>query len=152
MIRHSLLQGTTFCQNSSLWPVHLRWPYMGWLIVLLRWTRLWFKWSVWFVFCNCDFHSQSSCFVPKVHHCVICHKRIHKADHVVLAHSLLLGRNLVRDEVETFISLQSQCWWSCHWAASQAVTLGWIYQCLFPQESLGQVVSTADSRAQGPWI
>ena len=26
-----LLQGTTFCQNSSLWPIPLGWPYAEWL-------------------------------------------------------------------------------------------------------------------------
>ena len=30
---HSLLQWTTFFQNSLLWPVHLGWPYTVWLIV-----------------------------------------------------------------------------------------------------------------------
>ena len=32
---HSLLQWTTFCQNSPPWPVHLGWPYRAWLIVSL---------------------------------------------------------------------------------------------------------------------
>ena len=31
----SLLQWTTFCQNSPPWPVHLGWPYRAWLIVSL---------------------------------------------------------------------------------------------------------------------
>ena len=44
---HSLLQWTTFCHNSSPWPVHFGWPYMMWLIVSLRLTRLWSMWSVW---------------------------------------------------------------------------------------------------------
>ena len=35
VVCHSLLQWTTFCQNSSPWPVHLGWPYTAWLIVLL---------------------------------------------------------------------------------------------------------------------
>ena len=35
VVCHSLLQGTTFCQNSLPWPVHLGWPYMAWLIVSL---------------------------------------------------------------------------------------------------------------------
>ena len=36
-----------FCQNSPLWPVHLGWPCMAWLIALLNYaspflmTRLW---------------------------------------------------------------------------------------------------------------
>ena len=41
-----LLQWTTFCQNSSLWPICLGWPYMAWLIASLSYTspfttRLW---------------------------------------------------------------------------------------------------------------
>ena len=28
---HFLLRWTTFCQNSSLWHIHLRWPCMAWL-------------------------------------------------------------------------------------------------------------------------
>ena len=32
---HSLLQWTTFCQNSPPWPVCLGWPYMAWLIISL---------------------------------------------------------------------------------------------------------------------
>ena len=31
MVCHSLLQWTTFCQNSPPWPVHLGWPSMAWL-------------------------------------------------------------------------------------------------------------------------
>ena len=50
VICHSFLQWTTFCQNSSPWPVHLGWPYTAWLIVSL-------SWSVWLVFCDCGFHS-----------------------------------------------------------------------------------------------
>ena len=33
---HFLLQWTTFCQNSLLWPVSLGWPCMAWLIELLK--------------------------------------------------------------------------------------------------------------------
>ena len=29
---HFLLQWVKFCHNSSLWPVHLGWPCMAWLI------------------------------------------------------------------------------------------------------------------------
>ena len=35
VVCHSLLQWTTFCQNSPWWPVHLGWPYTTWLIVSL---------------------------------------------------------------------------------------------------------------------
>ena len=44
---HLLLLWTTFCQNSSLWPVHLGWLCMEWLIASLSYvspfttTRLW---------------------------------------------------------------------------------------------------------------
>ena len=47
MVCHSLLQWTTFCQNSLLWPIRLGWPYMSWLIASLSYpspfamTRLW---------------------------------------------------------------------------------------------------------------
>ena len=44
---HFLLQWTTSCQNSSLWPVHLGWPCTAWLVASLSYaspfamTRLW---------------------------------------------------------------------------------------------------------------
>ena len=37
----SLLQWITFCQHSPPWPVHLGWPYIGWITVSLSYTRLW---------------------------------------------------------------------------------------------------------------
>ena len=40
VVCHSLLQWTTFYQNSWMWPIHL-----GWLIVSLGQTRLWSIWS-----------------------------------------------------------------------------------------------------------
>ena len=52
VVCHSLLQETTFCQNSPLWLVHLGWPHTAWLIVSLSWTRLWSMWSDWLVFCD----------------------------------------------------------------------------------------------------
>ena len=39
VVCHSLLQCTMFCQKSLLWPLHLGWPYMAWLIVSLSYTR-----------------------------------------------------------------------------------------------------------------
>ena len=36
---HALLQWTTFCQNSSLCPVHLGWLCMAWLIASLNYAR-----------------------------------------------------------------------------------------------------------------
>ena len=47
VVGHSLLQWTTFCQKSPLWPVHLGWPCTVWLIASLSYasplatTRLW---------------------------------------------------------------------------------------------------------------
>ena len=35
---HFLLQWTTFCQNSSLWPVCLGWPCTAWLIASLSYA------------------------------------------------------------------------------------------------------------------
>ena len=35
---HSLLQWTTFCQNSPLWPVRLGWPCMAWLVASLSYA------------------------------------------------------------------------------------------------------------------
>ena len=31
VVCYSLLQWTTFCKNSPLWPVHLGWPHTAWL-------------------------------------------------------------------------------------------------------------------------
>ena len=33
VVCHSLLQWTTFCQNSPPWPICLGWPYTAWFIV-----------------------------------------------------------------------------------------------------------------------
>ena len=49
VVCHSLLQWTTFCQNSQTWPVHLGWPCPAWFIVPLSYTRLWSMWSFWLV-------------------------------------------------------------------------------------------------------
>ena len=43
VVCHALLQRTTFCQNSSLWPVHLGWPYTTWLIVSLNQKFHWIR-------------------------------------------------------------------------------------------------------------
>ena len=55
VVCHSLLQWTTFCQNSPPWPVHLGWPYRAWLsfteldkavvhvIRLVSFLLLWFQ-------------------------------------------------------------------------------------------------------------
>ena len=41
------LQWITFCQNSLLWPVHLGWPCMAWLIASLSYTSLFFMTRQW---------------------------------------------------------------------------------------------------------
>ena len=38
VVCHSLLQWTTFCQNSLLWPVCLGWPCMSWLVASLSYA------------------------------------------------------------------------------------------------------------------
>ena len=55
VICHSLLQWTTFCQNSPPWPVGLGWPCTAWLIDSLSYTSLWSMWSFWLAFCDCGF-------------------------------------------------------------------------------------------------
>ena len=35
LVCHSLVQWTTFCQNTPPWLIHLGWPYRAWLIVSL---------------------------------------------------------------------------------------------------------------------
>ena len=57
VVCHSLLQWTTFCQNSPPWLVHFGWHYMAWLIVSLSQTRLWSMWSDWLVSSDCGFQS-----------------------------------------------------------------------------------------------
>ena len=52
---HSLLQWTTFCQNSPSWSVSLGQSYTAWLIVSFSLTKLWSMWSDWLVFCDCGF-------------------------------------------------------------------------------------------------
>ena len=57
VVCHSLLQWTTFCQNSPPLPVHLGLPYMAWPIVSVSSTRFWSMWSDWLVFSDCGFYS-----------------------------------------------------------------------------------------------
>ena len=61
VVCHSLLQWTTFCQNSPLWPVCLGWPYMAWLNSFIELDKavvyviilISFPW-LWFSFCSSD--------------------------------------------------------------------------------------------------
>ena len=59
---HSLLQWTTFCQNSPQWPVRLGGPTRHGL-VSLSYTRLWSIWLDWLVVCDCGF-SLSALWCP----------------------------------------------------------------------------------------
>ena len=45
VVFYSLLQWTTFCQNSPPCTIHLGWPYTACLIVPLSQTELWSMWS-----------------------------------------------------------------------------------------------------------
>ena len=36
---HFLFKWTLFCQNTSVWPVHLGWPYLAWLIASLSYPN-----------------------------------------------------------------------------------------------------------------
>ena len=47
VVCHSLLQWTTFCQNSPLWPVCLGWLYTAWLIASLSYTSPFAVTSLW---------------------------------------------------------------------------------------------------------
>ena len=67
VVCHSLLQWTTFCQNSPPRPVCLGWPYMAWLIVSLSYTRLWSMWSASLVFCIGPFEG-GHCYLHYLHH------------------------------------------------------------------------------------
>ena len=53
VVCHSLLQWTTFCQNSPPWPFRLGWPHTAWLIVSSSYTRRWSMWLVWLFVCDC---------------------------------------------------------------------------------------------------
>ena len=48
----SILQWTTFCQNSPPWSIWLGWPYTAWLIVSLNWTSKKLLLSFWRKFWN----------------------------------------------------------------------------------------------------
>ena len=56
VVCHSLLQWTTFGQNSPPWPVCLGWPHMAWLTASLSHPGLWSTWLFWLVSCDCAFH------------------------------------------------------------------------------------------------
>ena len=49
VVCHFLLQWIMLCQNSSLWPVHLGWPCMAWLITSLSYAGPFIMKSLWSV-------------------------------------------------------------------------------------------------------
>ena len=59
VVCHSLLQWTTYCQNSPPWPIHLGWPHMGWLS-FTELDKLCSLWSDWLVVCDCGFRNRRS--------------------------------------------------------------------------------------------
>ena len=54
VVCHSLLQWTTFCQTSPLWPVGLGWPHMAWLS-FIELDKAVSVWSDSLVFCDYSF-------------------------------------------------------------------------------------------------
>ena len=65
MVCHSLLQWTTFCQTSPLWPIHLEWPHRAWLSFteLDKANSMWSMWLDWLVFRDYGF-SMSALWCP----------------------------------------------------------------------------------------
>ena len=62
VVRHSLLQWTTFCQTSPPWPGRLGWPHTAWLSVTELDTAV-VLWSDWLVFGDYGF-SVSALWCP----------------------------------------------------------------------------------------
>ena len=54
MVCHSLIQWTTFCQTSPLWPIHLGWPHTAWLS-FLELDKAVIRVTDWLVVCDCGF-------------------------------------------------------------------------------------------------
>ena len=57
VVCHSLLQWTSFCQNSPPWPICLGWPYTAWLSFTELDKAKVHVISLGLVFCDCGFHS-----------------------------------------------------------------------------------------------
>ena len=60
---HSLLHWTTFCQTSSPWPAHLRWPHRAWLSFIELDKAVILVWLDWLIFCDYVF-SVSALWCP----------------------------------------------------------------------------------------
>ena len=56
VVCHSLIQWTTFCQNSPPWLICLGWLSTAWLIAPLSYRRLWYMLSFWLYFWDWGFH------------------------------------------------------------------------------------------------
>ena len=61
LVCHSLLQWTTFCQNSSLWLHHFGEPCMAWLIASLSYSSPFTTTSLWSVKGIVDLYNAKSC-------------------------------------------------------------------------------------------
>ena len=71
VVCHFLLQWTIFCQNSSLWPVHLEWPCTAWLIASLSYASPFTTPRMWFMEGSSQWlpsNSTTSTLVPAVSH------------------------------------------------------------------------------------
>ena len=62
MVCHSLLQGTTFCQTSPPWLIHLGWPHMA-RLNFIELDKAVVHVTDWLVVCECDF-SLSALWCP----------------------------------------------------------------------------------------
>ena len=67
---HYFLQWTKFCQNSSLWPIHLWWPCIAWLIFSLSYTSP----SPWL---GCDLWTSITVFIYLILLCMLQWYRIY---------------------------------------------------------------------------
>ena len=63
VVRHSLLQWTTFCHTSPPWPACLGWPHTAWLSFIELDKAVVLVWLDWLVFCDYGF-SVSGLWCP----------------------------------------------------------------------------------------
>ena len=71
---HFLLQWAMFHQNSSLWPVHLGWPCIAWLLISWSYARYFAMTSLWSLYLPVLYHKHDQCLrlIGKIQ------KRIHR--------------------------------------------------------------------------
>ena len=64
MVCHSLLQWTTFCQTSPIWPARLGWSHKAWVSFIELDKVVVLVWLDWLVFCDYGFSvSAFWCFL-----------------------------------------------------------------------------------------